>query len=104
MQILLTITQILAIFLIIFWGYFFFETPTTSAAQLYGAAMCATGIIFGIALVANNLKTQNGRINALKREEEKKSISSTESKAKVKVLEAKIQTLEKALESALKNK
>ena len=66
--------------------------------------MCATGIIFGIALVANNLKSQIGKISALKREEEKKSISSTESQAKVKVLEAKIQTLEKALETALKNK
>ena len=66
--------------------------------------MLLTGIIIGIALVANNLKTQTGKINALKREEEKKSITSTESQAKVKVLEAKIQTLEKALENALKNK
>lgn len=104
MQILLTLTQILAVILIVFWGYFFYETPITSAGYLFGTAMCATGIILGIALVANNLKNQKGKINALKREEEKKAISSTESQAKVKVLEAKIQTLEKALETALKGK
>jgi len=104
MQILLTLTQILAVILIVFWSYFFIETPITSAGHLYGCAMCATGIIIGIALVANNLKKQNEKINALKRNDEKKSISTTESQAKVKVLEAKIQTLEKALETALKGK
>ena len=104
MQILLTLTQILAVILIIFWAYFFFETPITSVGYLYGSAMLITGIIIGIALIATNLKKQNEKINALKRNDEKKSISSTESQAKVKVLEAKIQTLEKALETALKNK
>lgn len=42
------------------------------------------------------------RFNAIKREQERSAITSTESQAKVKVLEAKIQTLEKALENALK--
>ena len=104
MKIFLTLIQLLAILLIGLWSYYFFKSNPNTEALIYGATMCATGIIFGIALVANNLKSQIGKISALKREEEKKSISSTESQAKVKVLEAKIQTLEKALETALKNK
>lgn len=104
MKIFLTLIQFLAILLIGLWSYYFFKFNPNTEALIYGATMCATGIIFGIALVANNLKSQIGKISALKREEEKKSISSTESQAKVKVLEAKIQTLEKALETALKNK
>lgn len=104
MKIFLTLIQLLAVLLIGLWSYCFFKFNPNTEVLIYGTAMCTTGIIIGIALVANNLKSQIGKISALKREEEKKSISSTESQAKVKVLEAKIQTLEKALETALKSK
>ena len=46
---------------------------------------------------------KNKKINIYKRQLEKESISSDENAAKVKVLESKIEVLEKALENALKN-
>ena len=45
--------------------------------------------------------SKNKKINAYQRQLEKESISSDENAAKVKVLESKIQVLEKALENAL---
>ena len=50
------------------------------------------------------LNVKNDKINSYKRELEKESIASDESSAKVKVLESKIQVLEKALENAIKTK
>lgn len=66
---------------------------------IYATSIFLLGLLIGV--LATTLYN-NKRFNALKRNEEKNSITSTESQAKVKVLEAKIQTLEKALESALK--
>ena len=48
------------------------------------------------------LNVKNDRINTYKRELEKESITSSENSSKVKVLESKIEVLEKALENALK--
>ena len=45
---------------------------------------------------------KNQKINAYKRQIEKESVSSDASSARVKVLESKIEVLEKALENALK--
>lgn len=100
MRIFLTLIQLLAAVLVAFWGWYYYQNGT--AHLLYGAAACFTGVVWGIALVANNLKSQAGKISAIERKQEKDAISSTESQAKVKVLEAKIQALEKALENALK--
>jgi hypothetical protein len=47
------------------------------------------------------LNVKNNKINSYKRELEKESVTSIESAARVKVLESKIQVLEKALENAL---
>ena len=47
------------------------------------------------------LNYKNKKIDSYKRELEKESISSDESMAKVKVLESKIEVLEKALQNAL---
>ena len=66
---------------------------------IYAAAIFLLGILIGS--IATTLYN-NKRFDALRRTEEKNSITSVESQAKVKVLEAKIQTLEKALENALK--
>ena len=60
------------------------------------------GIIFGILLMNVFVIIKNKKINIYKRQLEKESISSDENAAKVKVLEAKINVLEKALENALK--
>ncbi len=60
------------------------------------------GVLFGIFLMMIKINSKNNRIDSYKRELEKESVSSDEAAAKVKVLESKIQVLEKALENALK--
>lgn len=62
------------------------------------------GVGFGMFLMFFKINVKNEKINLYKRELEKESISSDESSARVKVLESKIEVLEKALENALKNK
>ena len=62
------------------------------------------GLLLGILLMNIFVNVKNKKINSYKRQLEKESISSDESEAKVKVLESKIQVLEKALENALNNK
>lgn len=59
------------------------------------------GFILGILLMTIFIIVKNKKINVYQRKLEKESISSDENSAKVKVLEAKIQVLEKALENAL---
>ena len=59
------------------------------------------GILLGILLMNIILIVNNKKIGIYKRQLEKESISSDENAAKVKVLESKIQVLEKALENAL---
>ena len=62
------------------------------------------GVLFGALIVGVKLSLKNNKLNSYKRELEKESINNTENSSKVKVLEAKILVLEKALENALKNK
>ena len=67
------------------------------------AGVFISGIGIGIVLMFFKLNVKNDKINSYKRQLEKESISSDENSAKVKVLESKIQVLEKALENALKS-
>ena len=60
------------------------------------------GVLLGIFLMNFVLNVKNEKLNSYKRELEKESINSTENSSRVKVLEAKIEVLEKALENALK--
>lgn len=62
------------------------------------------GFVAGGSIVLIKLSSKNNVLKSYKRELEKESISSDESAAKVKVLESKIEVLEKALQNALKNK
>lgn len=62
------------------------------------------GVLFGIVLMSLKLRVKNNAINSYKRELEKESISSDKNSSRVKVLESKIEVLEKALENALKDK
>ena len=62
-----------------------------------------SGTLFGILLMNIFIRIKNKKINIYKRQLEKESINSDENAAKVKVLESKIEVLEKALENALKN-
>ncbi len=61
------------------------------------------GIILGMLLMNICVVVKNKKISLYQRKLEKESISSDENAAKVKVLESKIEVLEKALENALKN-
>ena len=63
-------------------------------------AFCLGGLVDTVFLIII-MYVKNNKINAYQRKLEKESIFSDESAAKVKVLEAKIQVLEKALENAL---
>lgn len=62
------------------------------------------GVVIGILLMNIFIIVKNKKISIYKRQLEKEAISSDENAAKVKVLESKIQVLEKALENALENK
>ena len=66
------------------------------------AAIFFAGLAFGILLMNLKLNVKNDKIKSYKRELEKESIASDNTLAKVKVLESKIEVLEKALENALK--
>ena len=59
------------------------------------------GILLGIVLMNFFVIVKNKKINLYQRKLEKESISSDENAAKVKVLESKIEVLEKALKNAL---
>ena len=77
-----------------------------SYAHLSGSWLLAgifiSGVGIGMFLMLIKLNVKNDKINSYKRELEKESISSDNSLARVKVLESKIEVLEKALENALK--
>ena len=60
-----------------------------------------SGFLLGILLLLIKMKFKNNKLSSYKRELEKELINSTENVAKIKVLESKIQVLEKALEKAL---
>ena len=68
------------------------------------AIIFLSGVLTGILLMGFKLKVKNSKLNSYKRELEKEAISSSENSSRVKVLESKIEVLEKALENALKNK
>ena len=68
------------------------------------AIIFLSGVLTGILLMGIKLHVKNTKINSYKRELEKEAISSSENSSRVKVLESKIEVLEKALENALKNK
>ena len=62
------------------------------------------GVVLGLLLMNFFIIIKNKKIDVYKRQLEKEAISSDENAARVKVLESKIQVLEKALENALGNK
>lgn len=65
-------------------------------------AVVAIGFVISAFLVGQLYLIQKDKLNAYKRELEKSSVSNSTSSSKVEVLEAKIATLEKALDNALK--
>ena len=94
-----TILSIILILLSLFEGYYSYTNLT---GKWLLAGIFISGLGFGMFLMFLKLNVKNDKINSYKRELEKESISSDENSAKVKVLEQKIEVLEKALEKALK--
>ena len=70
--------------------------------QLFLAFMA--GSLVASYIMTITIYVKNKRMDAYKRQLEKEAISSDENAAKVKVLEQKIEVLEKALENALQGK
>ena len=66
------------------------------------AAMFVCGFLLGIFLMNLILNVKDKKLNSYKRKLEKESVDSDKNNSRVKVLEAKIEVLEKALENALK--
>ena len=62
------------------------------------------GLVLGILIMNIWLHVKNSKINKYKRALEKETISSSENSSRVKVLESKIEVLEKALQDAIQNK
>lgn len=91
---------ILSIACIVGAGYIFLN----QSGHISMATMFLFGFALGIFLMNLKLIVKNDKLNSYKRELEKESISSTENSSRVKVLESKIEVLEKALENALKKK
>jgi hypothetical protein len=68
----------------------------------YTLSILGIGLIAGVCIFVPFYLTQTEQLFAYKRELEKNSIKTDNSSAQVKVLQAKIQVLEKALQEALK--
>ena len=92
------IYSILLILLSVMEGWYS-QTFLTGKWELFG--IFVSGLGTGLFLMYLRLNYKNKKIDSYKRELEKESISSDESMAKVKVLESKIEVLEKALQNAL---
>ena len=68
---------------------------------VYTVIVLAVGLFTGICWMGQFYLAQKEKLNAYKRELEKSSITNSSSSSRVEVLEAKIATLEKALDDAL---
>ncbi len=88
--------RLISILILICTGYLCFELKNYKLAIF---ACC--GFITGILFTLSYMLDVSRKLKAYKRELEKSSINSDESDSKVKVLESKIEVLEKALKDAL---
>ncbi len=68
---------------------------------IYTAIILVVGILIGAIWIGLFYMSEKGKLHMYKRELEKSSISDSSNKSRVEVLEAKIATLEKALQDAL---
>lgn len=74
---------------------------TTVNTALFTFFAFAAGLFVGLALFMPFYTAQEDKLNAYKRELEKSSVKTDSSSSQVKVLQAKIEVLEKALKEAL---
>ena len=74
------------------------QTINTST---YTLSVLGVGVFVGVCLLGQLYLSEKNKLNAYKRELEKSSVTNSSNSSKVQVLEAKIATLEKALNDAL---
>ena len=67
----------------------------------YTLSVLGVGVFAGVCLLGQLYLSEKNKLNAYKRELEKSSVTNSSNSSKVQVLEAKIATLEKALNDAL---
>lgn len=67
----------------------------------YTLSVLGVGVFTGVCLLGQLYVSEKNKLNAYKRELEKSSVTNSSNSSKVQVLEAKIATLEKALNDAL---
>ncbi|MBR6098743.1 hypothetical protein IKP85_03255 [bacterium] len=79
-----------------------YEGARTVSIAFFALSVLGAGLISGLCLFVPFYLTQTEQLFAYKRELEKSSILTDNSSAQVKVLQAKIQVLEKALKEALR--
>ncbi|MBO7672238.1 LapA family protein [bacterium] len=111
MKKIISLVQISAVLLIICCGVFFYFNGSVEVKLLnpeltlplwsLKLGSFLTGIIAGMALCGIFIKKQSDKFSALERRNEKKEIKADDNEAKIKVLENKIASLEKALDKAL---
>ena len=68
---------------------------------IYTITILCVGILAGSCIFGQFYLSEKNKLNAYKRELEKSSVTNSSNSSKVQVLEAKIATLEKALQDAL---
>ena len=81
------------------YGAFYSYTQVQDQPLLAVEFVC--GLVLGILIMNIWVSVKNNKINTYRRALEKEAINSSESSSRVKVLESKIEVLEKALENAL---
>ncbi|MCQ2739151.1 MAG: hypothetical protein MJ237_02860 [bacterium] len=93
------ILNILVLLISISIGYY----SLTELTNIYSdIGIFLSGFLFCLFIMKIKLNAKNDKINSFKRELEKESICENNATSRVKVLESKIEVLEKALENALK--
>lgn len=80
-------------------GYYSYIYINNHLYQLCGIFL--SGFFFGLFLMNLKLNIKNDKLKLIKRKLEIESISGDEATSKIKVLESKIEVLEKALDNAL---
>ncbi len=95
---------ILFLILVLFVAGMYYTHPAKNILfenYIFNILLFVSGITLGVFIMQFFLDKSSNALKAYKRELEKESISSTESSSQIKVLESKIEVLEKALKQAL---
>jgi len=95
MRLFLNIILLLLIFTLVYYSYKYL------AGNFQLAGIYASGLLTGILSCQYKFVSFKNELSSYKRELEKKSVISSEADDRVKVLESKINVLEKALEKAI---